>query len=89
LQAESSQRKNFGQQVVSDAAVEQQQPAHDERPLSPALAAARFQIPEYLLRKACADGHLEHLRVVNMLWLAPAAVESFARLWRAQKRRDT
>jgi hypothetical protein len=39
-----------------------------------------------LLRKACAEGRLEHLRVVNMLWLAPAAVESFALSWRAHKR---
>jgi hypothetical protein len=29
---------------------------------------------------------LEHLRVVNTLWLEPAAVESFVRSWRAQKK---
>jgi hypothetical protein len=75
--------------VGSDAAVVPQQEASKERPLTPAQAAARFQVPEYLLRKACSEGRLEHLRVVNALWLTPAAVESFARSWRAQKRRDS
>jgi hypothetical protein len=74
LQAASREHKGFGQPVVSD-----------DRLLSPAQAATRFQIPEYLLRNACAEGRLEHLRVVNTLWLAAAAVESFARLWRARK----
>jgi hypothetical protein len=89
MQAESSEHKNFGQPVVSDAAVVPQQEASRERPLTLAQAAARFQVPEYLLRKACSEGRLEHLRVVNALWLTPAAVESFARSWRAQKRRDS
>jgi hypothetical protein len=88
MQAESSLHKNFGQPVVSAAVVPQQE-TDDERPLTPAQAAARFRVPEYLLRKACAEGRLEYLRVVNTLWLTPAAVESFARSWRAQKRRDT
>jgi hypothetical protein len=39
-----------------------------------------------LLRQACAEDRLVHLRVVNTLWLAPAAVEYFARAWRAKKR---
>ena len=81
-------RSSFGQGQVSDAAVVPQREADDERPLTPAQAAARFQIPEYLLRKACAEGRLEHLRVVNTLWLAPAAAGAFARSWHAQNRRD-
>jgi hypothetical protein len=72
--------------VVSDAAVVPQKEADDERPLTPAQAAARFQIPEYLLRKACAEGRLEHLRVVNAIWLSPPAAAAFACAWRARKR---
>ena len=87
MQAESSPHKNFGQPVVSDSPVLQER--GDDRPLTPAQAAARFQIPEYLLRRACAEGHLEHRRVVNSLWLAPDAVAGFARSWRAQKQRDS
>jgi hypothetical protein len=45
--------------------------------------------PEYLLRKACSEGHLEHLRVVNALWLVPAAVDAFARSWRAKNGRNS
>ncbi len=52
--------------------------------LTPSQAAARFQVPEYLLRKACSEGSLEHLRVVNALWLAPDAVAAFARSWRTK-----
>jgi hypothetical protein len=84
MQAETSLHKDFGQPVVSDSSIEPQQ-GGDDRLLTPAQAAARFQVPEYLLRKTCAEGHLEHLRVVNAVWLSPAAVESFARSWRAQK----
>jgi hypothetical protein len=73
VQAESAEHKNFGQPVVSDATA-----AADEEPITPAQAAARFQIPEYLLRRACLDGRLEHLRVVNALWLSPPAVALFA-----------
>jgi hypothetical protein len=47
--------------------------------------AAQFHIPEYLLRRACSEGRLEHLRVVNALWLTPAAVAAFARSWRARQ----
>ena len=79
MQPESSQHKDFGQPVVSESRLEPQQRGDDERPLTPAQAAARFQIPEYLLRKACAEGRLEHLRVVNAIWLSPAAVAAFAR----------
>jgi hypothetical protein len=85
-QAVSSGRKDFGQPVVSSS---QQgvldEGAHDGL-LTPAQAAACFRIAEYLLRKACAEGHLEHLRVVNALWISPAAVAAFARAWRAKKR---
>ncbi len=88
MQAESSEHKNFGQPVVSDPASAPKQEAGDERPLTPAQAAARFQIPEHLLRKACAEGRLEHLRVVNAIWLSPPAVLVFVRSWRTQKRRD-
>ena len=89
MQAESSQHKDFGQPVVSEAAAVPQQQADDKRPLTPAQAAARFQIPEYLLRKACSEGRLEHLRVVNSLWLAPDAIAAFAHSWRAHKRRGS
>ncbi len=54
--------------------------------LTPAQAATRFQIPEYLLRKSCAEGRLEHLRVVTALLIPPGAVAAFARAWRAKKR---
>src|SRR5438270_11753426 len=53
--------------------------------LTPAQAAACFHIPEYLLRRACAEGGLEHRRVVNALWISPAAVAAFARALRAKK----
>ena len=86
MQAESSQHKNFGQPVVSDAAVVSPPEDNDEPVLTPAQAAARFQIPEYLLRRACAEGRLEHLRVVNALLISPAAVAAFARTWQATKR---
>jgi hypothetical protein len=89
LQAESSEHKNFGQPVVSDAAAVPQRQADGERPLTPAQAAAQFQIPEYLLRRACAEGRLEHRRVVNAIWLSPPAVLVFARSWRTQKRRGS
>ena len=69
--------------MVSDAAVVTRL-EDDEQPLTPAQAAVRFQIPEYLLRKACSEGRLEHLRVVNALWLSPAAVAAFARSWRTK-----
>jgi hypothetical protein len=86
MQAVSSEHKRFGQPVVSDPPARPEE-GGDDRPFTPAQAAARFRIPEYLLRKACAEGHLEHLRVVNPLWLAPAAVAEFARAWRAEKER--
>lgn len=84
MQSESGPHKNFGQPVVRASATFDEA---DEHPLTPAQAARRFDVPEYLLRKACAEGTLQHLRVVNSLWLAPAAVEQFARSWRATKRR--
>jgi len=89
MQAASSQHENFGQPVVSDSAVVPRQEADDERPLTPAQAAARFQIPEYLLRKACTEDRLEHLRIVNAIWLSPPAVAVFVLSWRAQNRRDS
>jgi hypothetical protein len=61
MQAVSSRHKNFGQPVVSDA-VGPKREADEERPLTPAQPASRFHVPEYLLRKACAEGRLEHLR---------------------------
>ena len=85
IEPKSTEHKNFGQPVVSVS------PSFDDtehRPLTPAEAAKRFQIPEYLLRRACAEGALEHLRVVNSLWLAPTAVEEFACAWRARKTRN-
>jgi hypothetical protein len=82
LQAESNQHKDFGQPVVSDAAVVSRPEDDDEDLLTPAQASARFQVPEYLLRKACSEGRLEHLRVVNALWIAPAAASAFAQSWR-------
>jgi hypothetical protein len=51
----------------------------------PGQAAAQFHIPEYLLRRACSEGRLEHLRVVNALWLTPATVAAFANSWRMKQ----
>ena len=45
LQAESDQHKNFGQPVVSAAPLDRQQEGDDEPRLTPAQAAARFQVP--------------------------------------------
>ena len=78
IQTESSQHKHFGQPVVSDDEQVLDEDTHGAL-LTPAQAAARFQIPEYLLRKACAEDRLEHLRVVNALLISPAAVAAFAR----------
>jgi len=91
MQTESSPHKNFGQPVVSDlpAPVEEvplEQPGQNAL-LTPAQAAARFNIPEYLLREACLEGRLEHLRVVNMLWLSPSVVAAFVESLRAKPRR--
>jgi len=83
MQAESNQHKNFGQPVVSNDPVVLEDGAKEDL-LTPSQAAARFQVPEYLLRKACSEGSLEHLRVVNALWLAPDAVAAFARSWRTK-----
>src|SRR2546426_207543 len=52
-------------------------------------ASPTVQVPEYLLRKACAQGRIEHRRVVNALWLAPGAVAAFARSWHAKKRENS
>ena len=83
MQAESNQHKNFGQPVVSNDPVVLEDGAKEDL-LTPSQAAARFQVPDYLLRKACSEGSLEHLRVVNALWLAPDAVAAFARSWRTK-----
>jgi len=83
MQTASSEHKNFGQPVVSAPW------AGEDRLLTPAQAAAQFQVPEYLLRKACAQGRIEHRRVVNALWLAPGAVAAFARSWHAKKRENS
>src|SRR5439155_11125803 len=77
MQAESDQHKNFGQPVVSEHPARLDDGCHAESLLIPAQAAAQFHIPEYLLRRACSEGRLEHLRVVNALWLTPAAVPAF------------
>jgi hypothetical protein len=87
MQAASREHKDFGQPVVSDEVAVPERQADDERRLTPAQAAARFDVPEYLIRRACAESHLEHLRVVNALWLTPAAVAAFAESWRTQKGR--
>jgi len=70
MQTASSEHKNFGQPVVSAPW------AGEDRLLTPAQAAAQFQVPEYLLRKAA-------------LWLAPGAVAAFARSWHAKKRENS
>jgi hypothetical protein len=85
MQADSSEHKKFAQPVVSEHPASLDDGCHAESLLTPAQAAAQFHIPEYLLRKACAEGRLEHKRVVNSLWLAPSAVASFASSWRAEK----
>ena len=84
----SGQYKNFGQPVVSKDPAVLDEGSHDDL-LTPAQAAARFRIPEYLLRKACSEGRLEHIRVINALWLSQTAVASFARSWRAQRGTDS
>jgi hypothetical protein len=86
IQAESSQHKNFGQPVVSEPQPILEEYVQDAL-LTPTQAASRFDVPEYLIRRACAEGHLEHLRVVNALWLMPAAVAAFAESWRTQNGR--
>jgi hypothetical protein len=85
LQAESDEHKNFGQPVVSEHPASLDDGCPAESLLTPAQAAAQFHIPEYLLRRACSKGRLEHLRVVNALWLTPAAVGAFATAWRARQ----
>jgi len=72
MQAASSLHKNFGQPVVRDAPVLEDS---QDRPLTLAQAAKLFRVPEYVIRRACAEGHLEHLRVVNSLWLASAIMD--------------
>ena len=89
MQAESSQHKDFGQPVVSERPSSLDDGYRTEGLLTPAQAATRFQIPEYLLRKACAEGRLEHLRVVNAIWLSPSGVAAFAHWRRAQQRGDS
>jgi hypothetical protein len=85
MQEDTGQHKNFGQPVVRD---EEQVLLGDMHGplLTPAQAAARFQVPEYVVRKACVEGRLEHLRVVNELLISPAALAVFTRAWRARKR---
>ena len=85
MQAASSEHKKFGQPVVSGDERVLDEGRHDDL-LTPAKAAARFHVPEYLLRKACSEGQLEHLRVVNALLISPNAVAAFTRAWRAKKR---
>jgi hypothetical protein len=88
MQQDTGEHKNFGQPVVSD----EEQVLNGDTPcplLTPAQAAARFQVPEYVVRKACAEGRLEHLRVVNALLISPAALAVFTRAWRARKRPDS
>ena len=89
MQAASSENKKFGQPVVSDKSLVLPQEGGANQLLTPAQAAARFHIPEYLLRKACSEGRLEHLRVVNSLRLAPATVATFARSWRTKNGRNS
>src|SRR5207253_11355355 len=89
MQAESSQHKDFGQPVVSEPPSSLDDGYRAEGLLTPAQAAPRFQIPGYLLRKACAEGRLEHLRVVNAIWLSPSGVAAFAHWRRAQQRGDS
>ena len=89
MQAASSENKKFGQPVVSDKSLVLPQEGGANQLLTPAQAAARFHIPEYLLRKACSEGRLGHLRVVNSLWLAPATVATFARSWRTKNGRNS
>ena len=85
MQAVSSEHKDFGQPVVSSSRPGVLDEGAQNGLLTPGQAAACFQIPEYLLRKACAERRLEHRRVVNALWISPAAVAAFARAWRDKK----
>src|SRR2546428_8602830 len=86
MQGVSSEHKDFGQPVVSSSQPGVLDEGSHDGLLTPAQAAACFHIPKYLLRKACAEGRLEHRRVVNALWISPAAVAAFASAWRGQKR---
>jgi hypothetical protein len=85
LQVASREHKDFGQPVVSEHPASLDDVSHAEGLLTPAQAAAQFHIPEYLLRRACSEGRLEHLRVVNALWLTPATVAAFATSWRIKR----
>src|SRR5438105_13404585 len=55
MQAQSDQHKNFGQPVVSEHPASLDDGCHAEGLLTPSQAAARFHIPEYLLRRACSE----------------------------------
>jgi len=35
--------------------------------------------------RACSEGVLKHLGVINSLWLTPATVAEVARSWRAKR----
>jgi hypothetical protein len=75
MQAESSQHKDFGQPVVNDGKQVLDEDTHGAL-LTPAQAAARFQIPEYLLRKSCAEGRVKAgllMAAEEACWLSRSA----------------
>jgi len=80
MQAVSSEHKDFGQPVVSSS-----QPgvldegAHDG--LLTSASGGLLPCP----RVPASQWRFEHGRVVNALWISPAAVAAFARAWRAKK----
>jgi hypothetical protein len=83
MQAESDEHKNFGQPVVSE---DEQILDEDTRRLAYA-GAGDSPVPDSRVpaSQGLRRGRLEHLRVVNVLLLSPAAVVAFARAWRARQ----
>jgi len=86
MQGDAGLHSNFGQPVVSATVAGVCSAEKREELITPAQASCRFEIPEYLLRKACAEGRLRHHRVVNALWLAPADIAAFADVLHGEKR---
>jgi len=86
MQGDAGLHSNFGQPVVSATVAGVYSAEKREELITPAQASCRFEIPEYLLRKACAEGRLRHHRVVNALWLAPADIAAFADVLHGGKR---
>jgi hypothetical protein len=44
--------------------------------------------PPLLADRESSQHGLEHLRIVNSIWLSPPVVNAFARVWRTEKARN-